>query len=180
MKFIFKIGPFHEVRVWLGELPEISYAEKPFADLLLKMSNKAPVEPRVAAIESRTIVGPRALYGLLCARCEPAISGDQGKLAVFAAKFSNPETISWALGSGSDPVTPGVCPEFGSAILQGASKAFGLHNVGAVDIQYFGAKAEMGSSADTFIRLSETLTRLVIARDWPPIDVEEFVRNALS
>jgi hypothetical protein len=135
----FKIGPFHTVRVWADELPEIRFRERPSAALALNATDETAIEPRTAAIEFRKFVGPRAIYGLLAAKCEPARRGETGWLAVSGAEPLDADHISWALGGSTDPVTPGVYPEFAAAILQGASNVMKLQDIGKLNIQFFGA-----------------------------------------
>src|SRR5438477_12387001 len=102
------IGPFHKVRIWIDELPAIPHSTHHAVELVAKADKQSALASRLAAIESRRIVGPRTIYGLLGATCESQGKESVVKLMVSGSADGPSRQLDWAMGNEGDPVTPDV------------------------------------------------------------------------
>ena len=170
---------FHQIRIWVDELPSIPATPVSRLEAVLPATNTISLGRRTSAIESRRIVGPRSVYGLLCASCEPAGSEACTQLVVMERNSLDGVQLSWAIGADSDLVTAGIPHEFVEAIIEGASNPPDIHNIGGTTITFVGASATLGSSKSVFFHLADALVRLILQRDWPPPDWERLVRERL-
>ena len=154
------LGLHREVRVWLNELPELSY---PIADVVERsIRTKAPVAATVrrAAVEMLIPTGGFAQYGLLGAEF---VSGASGELRLQVAVSDNGgQRIDWSLASGIDEVRAGLPQEYAESMLDGALTADEVHGLGSGVLRFqHAAYAVVGSSPWIFQHLAVLVVRLL-------------------
>jgi hypothetical protein len=151
---------YKKARVWVGELPELSYDVLQVEERRLAAQGGMLAEVRCAAVELLIPTGPRSLYGALGATFSPGITGQL--LVQVATSAEDGELVASALTGRLDEVHIGLPQEYAGAVLEGAVNTEEIHLLGPGILRFDHAAHGYVSSAQViFRRVARTVVRLL-------------------
>jgi len=152
-------------RVWIGELPDVSYISISAVNLNCDASRSIQEEIRVGAVEVLIPTGGRYLYGLVGGTFRADVTGK------FCADvgISAPDLGVWedSLASRVDRVHKGLLQEYAPAVIRGLEQENGNLTSGYINVNC-AAHAEVGSAQVVFKYLGAALWRLFGLADAAP------------
>lgn len=169
---------FRKARVWLGELPPVSYAPSYVSERTLVAEPSNTVKANRAAIEVFIPRGGMFHYGLLGAHFTP----DQvGKLVVqVAVESDGNEEIDWSLAGRFDKIRVGIpAGRIERSTLAGALIGDAIFKLGSGVLCFdCAASSAAGSAPMIFEMLAGGVVQLIAAGEQQLS--EEQVRNLLN
>ena len=158
---ILDLGKHRRARVWVGELPAIASVTDRVLSTSIEVEGQGLTASRIAAVEVVVPLGPRAMYGLLGGRINPA-SGRLLSVEV-ATSISNGQLLFDTLALPGEEVKSGLPAEFGPAIISAVALARQeMPNLppGRITIEC-AAHGSVSSSYRMFQRLTQILLRIL-------------------
>lgn len=160
-----KLRTFKQARIWLNELPDISY-EYDAADVLqsiVKVPILAEQHERLISKVAVEILIPGGLnqYGILGAEIKsPCISGELLVKVMSSDKLGR--ELSWALASRLDNIFTGLPTEYAVAVLEKAVESPIIQQIGEGVLEFrYAAHGVVGSSINVFKRLCSVTLELL-------------------
>jgi hypothetical protein len=151
---------YKKARVWVGELPKLSYDVLQVEQRRLEAEGSILAEVRCAAVELLIPTGPRSLYGALGAMVTPGACGQL--LVQVAISPLDGELVASALTGRMDEVHIGLPQEYAGAVLEGAVNTEEIHLLGPGILRFnHAAHGEVSSAQVIFRRLARTVVRLL-------------------
>jgi hypothetical protein len=175
-----RIGRYGKARVWLGELPELTYPVLDVLERTLEAGDSPLSGVRRAAIEMLLPRGGRALYGLLGAELTPRCSG-RLVVQVAVSGRTEPQFIR-SLAARIDDVRLGIPDEYAVSVLDGVSRTDESRSLGPGMVRFDrAAHGAVGSAQWLFQRLSAAIVRLLAGQPETPSDegLAELLRLSL-
>lgn len=167
------IGPFHRIRVFTEPPYEMHHQRGRSLAVSFPASAPGPTDARFVAIESRRIVGPRALYGLIGGWCLPDGARDCVQVTVEEVSQSDTIPTAWTLGAEQDDIRFGLTNEYASVVLRSAEDSLFASRLGGCNVAIsYCASSAVNSSAEVFRRLSIAAFELFCAPIWPPVELD--------
>ncbi len=150
---------FRKARVWLQELPAITYVKIDEVTASVETRVSEISGTRYAAIELFIPLGGRAAYGLLGARYDPDPSAQQLAIRVDVTGDKD-SSIEWARANVVDYVRAGLPMEFTQGVIDGAIEA--KDTIGSGKLHFMcAAHGAVGSSHMMFNVLAKLVVNLL-------------------
>jgi hypothetical protein len=159
---VLDLGQSRKARVWIGELPELSYPQIGLLRQSIGISNAPVRTARRAAIELfKSTCGPSS-YGLLGAEFVPALS-DRLVIEVVASRSDGPTFLD-SMAFQSDDVRIGLPGEYAEAVLESVVNAAESWLLGPGDLRFHRAAHGLaGSSPMIFKQLTAAVVHVIAA-----------------
>ena len=170
-------SPTAHTRVWLDELPEATYAVLGVSERSVAMHRPPNGAGRRVAVEVVRMAGHPSSYALLGATFTPEPTARLRLQVASSAAEGTP--LTWALAGRCDEVYAGLPEEYAACVLDTATDAAHMHDLGPGILRFdHAAHGVVGSSRWLFGELGRVVVTL-LARPgglWSDDELAEITR----